>query len=191
MVLLVAMVLSVVFGLARGGRFERLAEIGLRHGWIALSALALQVLLVGVASRWTGGGYGWAMLATYGLLLAFVIVNWRIPGIAIVGVGLALNALVMAANGGLMPISPETLAQAGLLHLAPQIMTGTRLLGAKDILMPREQTRLWWLGDALVLPLPAPLGAVLSIGDLILAGGVCIVVVAGMRPKAKRVCGQN
>jgi hypothetical protein len=131
------------------------------------------------------------MLATYAMLLAFVIVNRRIPGIALVGLGLALNAAVMAANGGLMPVAPETLARAGLLHLASQPTTGARLLGAKDILLPREQTRLWCLGDALVIPLPAPLGAVVSVGDVVLAVGLCAVMTAAMGSRQERVDGQS
>src|SRR5574340_173302 len=41
-------------------------------------------------------------------LLAFVLRNWKVPGFWLLGAGLLLNLTVIVLNGGLMPISPET-----------------------------------------------------------------------------------
>lgn len=170
MILLLAIVLSFTIALLRGGRLERLANVPIRHGWIALVALAVQIWMVYGRTA----GLGWLMLASYGLLILVFGLNWRLPGMLVMGTGLALNLIVMAANGGYMPISPETLSRAGLEHLASSLETGAYVTNAKDILLPREATRLWWLSDILVVPLPSPLKAVLSVGDLFLAAGAVV-----------------
>jgi hypothetical protein len=179
MILLLAIVLSFTIALIRGGRLERLADVRLRYGWIALIALGLQVLMV----YGPGARLGWLMLASYGLLVLVVGLNWRLPGMPIMAMGLALNLVVMAANGGFMPISPETLSRAGLEHLASSLEVGAHVTNAKDVLLPREATRLWWLGDTLVMPLPSPLKAVFSVGDLLLAAGAVVFVQRAMAPK--------
>jgi len=176
MILLLAIVLSFTIAFVRGGRLERLADVPIRHGWIALIALALQILMV----YGPVAGLGWLMLASYGLLVLVIGLNWRLPGMPLVGAGLALNLAVMAVNGGFMPIAPETLSRAGLEHLAASLETGTYVTNAKDVLLPREATRLWWLSDILVVPLPSPLKAVLSVGDLVLAIGAVIFIQKAM-----------
>jgi len=182
MILLLAIVLSFTIALARGGRLERLAETPIRHGWIALIALALQVLMVYGPAK----GLGWLMVASYGLLVLVISLNWRLPGMPLVGTGLALNLAVMAANSGYMPIAPETLSRAGLEHLADGLEIGSLVTNAKDVLLPREATRLWWLSDILVVPLPSPLKAVLSIGDLLLAAGAVIFIQKAMLRRVVR-----
>lgn len=101
------------------------------------------------------------------------------------GVGLASNLVAMAANGGYMPVTPEALARAGLSQLAAQGSVGSPILGAKDILLLREETRLWWLSDILVVPGPAPLRAILSVGDVLLALGV-VILLQGVLVPGKR-----
>ncbi len=80
----------------------------------------------------------------------------------------------MAANGGYMPVSPEALARAGLAQLAASSAVGTPILGAKDVLLPRELTNLWLLSDILVIPRPLPFTSVFSIGDCCLALGALV-----------------
>jgi len=84
-------------------------------------------------------------------------------------VGAALNFIVMAANGGFMPISFETadrLTQINLLDYP----AGT-LFGAKDILLPPEQTRFEWLADRYLPPPWLPYQFAFSLGDVFIAAG--------------------
>ncbi len=46
------------------------------------------------------------------LLVAFVAANLALPAAPLLGLGLLLNAAVISANGGAMPISAEALAAA-------------------------------------------------------------------------------
>ena len=111
--------LAVVVGLAaslvhHGGRaFRRIAAIPLRSAWLALLAFALQwPLLQAPAGPVQRIGMQQVLfLLSHLLLLGFVWRNRRLPGIQIVGLGVMCNLLVIAANGGFMPITPETLVQ--------------------------------------------------------------------------------
>ena len=105
------------------------------------------------------------------LLLVFALVNWNKPGFWALGLGLALNLLVIALNGGLMPISPETVSQLSPNAPPDSWRLNQRLWGGKDIVLPVEATHLWWLSDCLLLPTWMPDQVAFSIGDILIALG--------------------
>jgi len=125
---------------------------------------------------------GSAVARVLTLVLTVVLVglflggNHRLPGIPLVAAGLLLNALVILANGA-MPVSSTAASRAGL--------SGTSLHLDQDPL--REQldgnTRLGLLADR--VPVPAPGWAqVVSLGDLLVAAGIGLLLVAGsVRPQ--------
>lgn len=167
MILLAVLALSLIVALARGGRFSQLEHWQPLHGWLPGLALLIQVLVVVLHPPSSG-----AVVALLGLslalLLTFTILNRRLPGMTLLGLGLALNLAAIAANGGWMPVSPAALERAGLHQLAA-LPEGSLLQGSKDILLKAEHARLWWLGD--IIPLPPPIAVVLSVGDLLAAAG--------------------
>ena len=111
------------------------------------------------------------MLAgSYALLLLFAWANRRLPALWLVMAGLVLNILVIGVNGG-MPVSASALETAGARA------EGLLDAGAKHHLMGPDD-RLTPLGD--VIGIPPPIGAVISIGDVLLYAGVAILVVAVM-----------
>jgi hypothetical protein len=79
-----------------------------------------------------------------------------------------------------MPVSPETVRRAGLADLAPSLIPGMRLSGSKDIVLLREQTRLWFLSDIFVLSKPFPAASAFSVGDVVSALGTFLLVQRGM-----------
>jgi len=95
----------------------------------------------------------------------------------IVLLGTLLNFLAIIANGGLMPVSPEarlwagkpTLGESGLGKVLPE---GT------GILLPIDQTNLWLLSD--IIPINF-IHIVISIGDILIAIGLLIFIVAKAR----------
>lgn len=82
--------------------------------------------------------------------------------------GVALNALAVVANGGYMPVTPD--APAWVLDKAIAAQGAERL---HNTIIMTSQTQLNWLGDVLVQPdwMP-PRPNALSLGDLLLSGGV-------------------
>ena len=104
-------------------------------------------------------------------LLVFAGVNRRHAGVRVMGIGLALNMLVITLNGGWMPISPETLVRLEPLTTAEGWSVGSRYGTSKDMVLPTTQTHLPWLADRFVLPLEGPCRVAFSIGDVIVVLG--------------------
>jgi hypothetical protein len=178
MILGVATVLMVAIALLAGGRLRNLAQLELRMGWLTLVALMLQVLVIyTVEIRWLTA---LLIMASYGLLAMVVAANHHIPGMALISLGLLANILVIAANGGYMPVTPEAVSRAGLGHIVTQSPEGAFVVGSKDVLLSRAETRLWPLSDVLVLG--KPWQTVFSPGDLVLACGLLWLVIKALRP---------
>jgi len=174
MVLLYSVALSILVALALHGRLSGLAHIPFRLGGLTFGAMALQV--VAVYAREPTWLPGMLLIASYVLLLVVVAANARIPGVPLIGLGLVANMVVIAANGGYMPVTPEAILRAGLEDMVTQTDAGALVLGSKDIVLPRYQTRLWMLGDFVVLDKPYP--SILSVGDLMLAVGAFWFILA-------------
>jgi hypothetical protein len=114
----------------------------------------------------------WAALilpVSLGVLVLFVWINRRLRGFGLMGVGLVLNLAVIVANGGLMPISLETLT---IVHGAQaEGLIDSRAYGSKSIVLPAEETRLEWLADRFTVPDQLPIQFAYSLGDVFLAVG--------------------
>jgi len=185
MILLLAFILSFLVALLRGGNPARLALLELRFGWLALVALLMQIGVIYFPAAAYGGPLGsrtLLLMGSYALLIGVTALNWKLPGFPIIGLGLALNLLVMVVNGGIMTISPETLERIGLAHYALGAEPGARVMATKDILLSREQTRLWFLSDVLVTPRWSPIRSAFSIGDVVLATGGFVLFQRAMSP---------
>jgi hypothetical protein len=106
------------------------------------------------------------------ILIAFSLLNIRKASFWPVISGFLLNVAVILLNGGWMPISPQTaqkIMPAGSVDL---LKIGQRIGYSKDILLTREETRLWFLSDRLTLPQWVNYGVAFSVGDLLLFIGI-------------------
>jgi len=179
MILALAVALGLIASLIRhrGRAAHQIAAIPLRSAWLAMLAVVLQWPLL----QAPGGAVQHirtqqvVFLLSYVLLSLFVWRNRRLAGIQIVGLGVILNLLVILANGGLMPITPETLAQLNPGTTPGQWLPGTHYGYSKDILLQSE-ARLWVLSDILVLPRPFPWPTAFSLGDLFIAIGIIVLL---------------
>jgi hypothetical protein len=113
-------------------------------------------------------------------LIFVVIINHKLPGFLIIGLGLALNLLVMLVNGGFMPVTLEALEKAGLSHLALGHEANARVFSAKDVILAREETHLWMLSDIFITHWP--FAVVFSIGDVLLAIGAFLFFQRTLKP---------
>ena len=187
LLILGAVALGIVIGLVTGGSFQKLSELRFRAWWLALVGLALQFVPVptmnGQIDHWLGVGL---LMASYGVLLLFVALNFRFTGMWLVGLGFAMNLLVIVVNGG-MPVNQHALQRAygsGYGRTLHQLVTegGAKhhLARPDDVLLP--------LSD--VIPVPRPVGNVFSAGDFVSLVGIAWLLGTATRGQAGRVVRQ-
>jgi uncharacterized protein DUF5317 len=183
LLVVIAILGGAVVGFALGGRLRRLGELRLSWWPLAFLGLALQLLPIPLDSP--GATHATAvglLIASYLTLLVFLVRNLRVPGIPIIAVGFALNALVIGVNGG-MPVRDGALRTAAGSRYERTLRRLTIEGGAKHHLQ-RPGDDLVLLSD--VIPVGAPVREVLSIGDLVWLLGSGWVIAAAMSPRGGR-----
>jgi len=173
---------ALLIGFFLRGSLLNLADKPFRCLWLALIAVVLRFTVLSSAFVNSPLGY----LSVPGQILSFIILlivallNFSIPGMPILGLGILLNLVVMVANGGYMPVSPDDLVEIGHPRQAEILRAGgTDFYG----IALTEQTRLPFLADIFVLPRFFPIRYVFSLGDALIGLGLIIVVVWGMVKK--------
>jgi hypothetical protein len=180
MILILAVAVGVIASLIcyRSRAFSRIAAIPVRSAWLVLLAVLLQVPLLRAPAGPTQR-LAWQQalfLASYLLLLVFVWHNRRLAGIQLAGLGVICNLVVILTNGGFMPITPDTLVQINPGTTLEQWPLGLHYGHSKDVILSQTETRLWALADILVLPPPFPWPTAFSLGDLLIAAGVVVLL---------------
>ena len=171
---LFVLLLAVLLSYLRGGRLHRIADAPLHGSGLLLVGIALQSAIdVAPAGALQAGVTTVLLLAGQVLVVAWLVLNRHLPGVTLIGIGFALNALVIAGNGA-MPVDPAALAALGVEAVA--------LPSGGHVLM-HPGTRLPLLADLWAVPL---LRSVISAGDVVLAAGLIPLVHAlltdGSRP---------
>jgi hypothetical protein len=181
-ILLIALPAGLLTGLLaatlRHGRWE---VPSLRFVWLVIAAFIPQYFAIYFPATRTHIPDPWAstgLIFSQVLFLVFCWLNRRLPGIPILAFGVMLNLLVMALNGGFMPISPQTASRLVPPDALATLTAGTRF-GWKDILLLPENTRLAILSDRLLPPSAFPYQVAFSLGDVLVAAGAFWLLAAG------------
>ena len=173
MFILYAIVAGVIAGYALGGRLEHLATVGFRWLPLAVVGLIAQVALFTDAGWSLAGSLAPAIyVASTAAVLAVVLANLRVAGVALVAAGAASNLAAILANGGSMPADPAALASLGLTAGGAT----NSVVVADPALRP--------LTDIFALPAWLPFANVFSLGDILIGIGIAIAVAASMRRPA-------
>jgi hypothetical protein len=176
-VIFYGLAIGILLGALSGGRIMRLADLHLRWGWVGLAAIGLQVVLfstpIGQAMGWLAPvGY----VASTAAVLGAVLVNIRTPGMSFIAGGAVSNLAAVVANGGYMPSTASALALAGRGDEAGYTNS---VVVAHPVLAP--------FTDIFAIPTGVPLANVFSVGDVLIAAGVAVLVLAVMRSNDTRV----
>lgn len=172
MLLLLGALIGLLAGIATGGSLRGLASVRIRWPMLVLLLGALLVKELGLFGPLARSDLTpWLFVASNILLVGWAIAHrGQLRGVELVAVGIALNLVVIAANGGHMPVSPA-MAHQGPPELARYGVWGQYVLAGPS-------TRLGWLGD--VVQLPPPVGRVFgqaySPGDLVSLAGMVLVL---------------
>jgi hypothetical protein len=178
--LLYAIVAGLLVGRLLGGRFSNLEHVHIAWWPLALGGLAVQVVLFADLLAEHVGPWGPAVyVASTLVVLAVLLRNLALPGLALLAVGALLNLLPVLANGGAMPSAPEAwLALNGVAELPVEGFSNVVLIG--------PHTAFPYLGDVFVWPHPLPFASVFSLGDAVIALGGIVFLVAGMQTRGHR-----
>jgi Family of unknown function (DUF5317) len=151
--------LAVAIATLRGGSLRALAETEFSWPALVFVSLGLELWAALFDPDSLSRGQGVAVLVVTNLcVVVFLALNHRLPGMLVAALGLALNVIVIAANGA-MPVSPEA------ARVADTEVT-IEGIGHEPI---TDDTVLPWLAD--VIPLPG-LRFIVSTGDVVLALGI-------------------
>jgi MFS family permease len=167
-----AILIALLAARALGARLTRLASLRFRGVPLVFASLATQVVIFTrlselVPSRLQGGLH----VLTYGLLVAFLVVNARYRTLWVCALGLATNATAIVANGGRMPISLAAWTASGrpAAAITAHGFDNNNVLASGHTTFP-------WLGDVFVLPAGIPLATAFSVGDLLIVFGAIAFV---------------
>jgi Family of unknown function (DUF5317) len=170
MLLLIALALGLVAGLATGGRIGNLANLRFRWPFFVVVVLIIREgALINPFSRIDGVQYLYAVSLV--ALVAWTLLHVRLlPGVWLVSIGACLNLIVVLANGSRMPVAP---ALAGVLVSRGHI-------GQYEVMGPDSRLNLLadWIG------VPGPLGGAYSPGDIMVAAGIALVAFLATRRQA-------
>lgn len=173
--LLISLVIGLALGVAAGGNILNLASVRMR---------LLQLLFLGLVVRYATQyaieiGITEAdtyRLALFGLgfllLLIGLWVNREQPGLPLAFVGILLNAVVIVANGGYMPVWEPSVIAAGLSPAEVgstfhRVVSATAAGGIPSDFLAQAGP----LGDIIPIPIPF-IRNVISIGDVFLGAGL-------------------
>jgi hypothetical protein len=170
MVVAEAVIFFIVVAILLRRDLGALARLRFRGGWkfalLVAGLFAAQALMIVYAPGQSALQVVVLMLSQT-TLLVLVVLNRHVPGAILFSLGIVLNLVVMLANGGWMPITPEMYR---FVHPERVLDIQARAPSSKGIILPREQTNLWLLSDIVPIALPWRRTAV-SIGDLLLIAG--------------------
>jgi hypothetical protein len=159
-----ALLLAVCTVPLAGGRLSALAELSFRRAWTLPAALGLQLLIVYVLPGAPEPLLNAAHAGSYVFALVFVVANWRVPGLAVIAAGGALNFIAIAANAGVMPARAAALRTAGLADTPGQFASSVSV----------AHPQLGFLGDVFAVPASWPVANVYSVGDVLIVLGAAI-----------------
>ena len=191
MILVTSVLAGLLIGFARGGNFAAFKTLRLR--WLPLLFVAVftQIAIFTYVAGQRGFAHDYGPYIHIATLLATLFVmsrNLHIPGMKIIMLGAALNALVIIINGGFMPSPEARLAEAGKLVKVDKAESGRNdavLSNSKTVpngtgLFVDGDAPLLVLGDIFAVPKGWPFANVFSVGDVLIGVGAGVAIVRVM-----------
>jgi hypothetical protein len=180
MILFLGVILfAVLLGYATGGRLRNFERLRLRWWGLAPLGFALQAVPLPNARQGEDLLVRVLVLGTsYALILVVAALNFRVSGVPILFIGLALNALAVVPNGG-MPVSRDAVIHSDQKDVLALLEKDE---GAKHHLMTPAD-HLTPIAD--VIPLGPPVRQVVSLGDIFVYTGLTWLIVSVMRGRTR------
>lgn len=170
----ISLIVGIILGYLLKGKLSHLMYLNIKGIWLILVGFLLErglnfLLKMGVIEL---GNLTYLLdLVMYILIFIFIGMNIKLKPLWVMGIGFLMNAIVIFANGGAMPVSPKAMAYMG-------IPTETMLTGLYTVM--NEGTHFKILADILPVYL-TKVGFLISMGDIVLCLGMIWLVIKGMK----------
>jgi hypothetical protein len=180
MILIVAIIFGLAATIVRARLLHRTLTLQeLRWEWLVFAMVIPQALVFQIPAigRWIPEAVipGLQIVTMLGLLV-FAARNLLAPGFWALALGLLSNFVVIALNGGWMPISPETIHRLVPGQTMETWEVGTRFGLTKDRIMAVSDTNLAFLSDFITVPTWFPYKVAFSIGDIFISVGAFLLL---------------
>ena len=175
--LLISMLLAVLINKS----IKWIDHIELKWAAAAFAAFFIEVVLnvaCNFGSRfmidWVCDYSLYFQMVIYYLLIVFVLRNFKVNGMLIIGIGFILNAAVIFANKGFMPVDTAMGLKYNFEHTLYDLHN--QHIFGHIILNPL--TKLTFLADVINVPPPYPWPKTISVGDIFIDIGVIVMVLS-------------
>lgn len=167
-------VLGFIVALLRKGKIRNIEKMHIRGWYLFIIAGLIQVSISWLKGKNLLLGpeffekyFIYVHLFTYLLLIIGIILNIRKRFMVFILIGMALNFIVIFANGGKMPVSFK--GARGYEHYTDELPK--KPFDIKHEIVD-ENTKFVYLADVIPLSHPYPLARIISIGDVFLMIGI-------------------
>lgn len=172
---ILAFIIAIIVGYALNGRLKNIDAAKVKFisfvfisffmEFIQLTLIKKGYLHIGILTYLSD-------VIMYALLLIFTYANRRNKWLLLLGIGAMLNAVVIFANGGVMPVRQEIVKVFG--YHGDVAMQGLYKLTDKN-------TKLYFLAD--IIPIRFPKPGIASIGDITEILGMALFIITEMKNK--------
>jgi len=172
---LLAFIVTIIIGYALNGRLKNIDATKVKFISFVLISFIIEFIQLTLIKK----GYMHIGILTYisdvimySLLLIFTYANRENKWLVLLGLGAMLNAVVIFANGGVMPVKQEIVKSYG--YYGDVALQGLYKL-------TDESTKLYFLAD--IIPIKYPKAGIASIGDITEVLGMAIFIITEMKNK--------
>ena len=174
-----ALAIAIIIGYILKGKLANLESLEIKKIYLIFVGYAIEIITTLLIRRGIlalGKETFVLHLLTYILLFTFIYFNRGSNPLILIGAGFLLNALVIFANGGNMPVGVKQLDILGFPHYVSS--RGLYILAD-------SKTKFYFLAD--IIPIKFPIKYSASIGDYVSTLGMGWLIISGMMNKKAKV----
>ena len=176
MILLASVIAGIFYGWAHARlKGETWRPPSFHASWLIILGFLPQLLTIYLPNTrqyFSDGLASFSLIISQTFLFAFTVINWRLPGMFLIIIGLGFNLIVILVNGGFMPLPVEVASRLWSESVLTRLQAGERISsGSKDILLPEAEIVLPWLADRFFPPDFIKYRFAFSLGDVFISLG--------------------
>ncbi|MBU5425753.1 DUF5317 domain-containing protein [Tissierella pigra] len=178
--------LSLLLGKLTGGKIRNIGNLYINGWYLFVISFLTEIICLLIASKTNGrlsiiieDNFFYIHIFVYLLLIIGLIMNFHEIGLRTTLVGAILNFLPLLLNNGRMPVSINALKFSKLYTQLSLLDEGRIMTHA----LVDKSTKLWVLGDIIPIPKPYFFPKIISIGDILIALGLFILILTNMKKR--------